>query len=1515
MFVESGGKPLEIVEVIKNSEESNLELVSLLYKMLRFVIFHLINSETEKIEPTVQALKFLVNRNKLSINNMLKSSKTADKVLMLKILSIAISLDSETGRDILKTVDMFAKCSEKEDYSMLEDSKKDKTPYEDTSRLAFVHFVLAFLLDDKNVMLRKKLLQKRNLFEFFMRDLHEDSYEVIKLVLTNLTKNVLISVAFSKPEKLKIFTDDVIKSVLKLYEWAGPKNSKLSKFNKEDKSSVVTITHQFLLLLLTSKKHGIVFKALSEKRQNLRQLQVISWFKDVWMKEYPSILVIEILKSCPDLMQNILNRLVFALYPQMKPSWFMAVNFTKELLKSLEPQSMFKHFSMLEPKKISSNIIKLSISQFILQNFEVKALIQVNNLAVREQASNLLYLMLNQCCKYLAELKNIPTLKDFEKHRIKFDVINHIFTFFPNVDIILNSLYRSINFVRTKPSEADQIIVKNQLKNTLEILLLIIKNFPAIIEKIPSVIDYLEVLRPIYEYNLTDSDNFDKNEDLEIEMKVVKIIMFLEPSILSLESEMFSKIFLALIQVYCCSTTEDYKHEAKFLLTAVLMNTGIFQADNMIELDMWIEAFNTVSRSILKDSANAFVRTLRYIKSEDFEVTSGSENKKLKPCDASFFELLGKIDENQGSNECSVVVNQCELSPVLSAFLLHKYTNATKLSKIMEFVEVSTLFFYQFIPQSRDLIGDLLKNEKLKGLDTKMVTYFKSQSSGKSLVDFSKYLVKFEDFLYAKFNKAIIAREKVEFDVKSEKQLEILIIQAIFYAIKMSEAGKLDDESQELVCYYIEKFYNKLLEVESTSESFASDHLDVMEKIQLEDGGEVKKVNKVLTLDIKRSSEVIVKHIFNNQLMLLDGFSLVDFNSMTKLVTKLSDIFRSSEMFEKYSKSYCTKVVSDLCEIISGSDDETNEEILEVLNKFPLGDTDCHKILNELLKVKDCKNKFLVSLLSFLLKQLTVQKTQALNAKQVQQIERIYLEAAGDENIDLTELEVQLLEYMMVFNHNIGNLSPKIFELAFDVDHRVTTSKSYVKLLSFIFERNSKWNKIYIAQLKKMTPGLKKGKEVMYPLLNVALKKNLFALSDGEQLKSIYNDYKPGILKAIEKPSRAAQIYRENVTASVKLIEICMPINECNDLAMKKFKFEQTEFFQLKMLQKIFEKAMQANNSKQDVKKKMFVNFVNHWLQLFNISMTKQSVVNQEYVKVLQEWFEMWKEFTVIQESEINPKFWDFFYKMSLKNGLKSTGEDANMLLLLGKFINIFVHPKDAADEIAQIFDMVLTHSNFFSVAFNYKNAGREMKRNLFFLLNILVQKNPAVAQEKHVPIFLSAYQATMSSCDQLILNLMRFYELRCEIDLYEYRPYLFGPAALSHFSSNEDKELKLMKKSIDDTSGLFSKLLNLFEKNMVDMTLNNYPIKRELAGVGREDLEKFLLESDEVMDNVYDPGYFLPLFDIVFATSTFDFTALAIKNNLLVLIWPALSCEDENMRLLAAHVLMKCRESTEGKK
>jgi len=1428
--------------------------------MLHFIIKTIVNDDNQRPESTVQALKYLVNKNNKSIMKMLSSSKVTDKICMLKILTIAVQNDRELGHDILKNVSIFSKVNEKSDLAIFEEdlkAKRHKILSTGTVRESFVNFFMSFLLRETDSIMCKKILQKHELFEFFLQNLHLDSYETIKDVLSCLTKSVLISTAFSKPEKLKIFTDESVKHLLKLYEW---------KISSDEKDNVVNLAHHFLILLLTNRKHGIAFKGLTEHRQNLRQLHILGIFKNVWMHEYPSLLTIEIIKSCPDLMQNLLNRLAIGLSPKATLNWFMCANFTKKLIAEIDPPAMMKLITTLEAKKISNNIIRFSISQFILQHINENALIQQDNLEIREISTDLLLLMLQQCCKYLDELSKVDTLKDFEKHRIRFDLINHLFTFYPHIDIILNSLYRSIVFCKRNQSERNKELVKSQLRNTLDILLLLIESFPSTIQKIPSVVDYLETLRQIYEYQLSAIDDINKSENIELEMKIVKIILSLQPNILSLETEMFDRIFTIMVQVYCCSINEAYRNESKALLFRIIKNISLFSSTSDLEISIMFEAFRSIPHGILKESINTFIKVLR-ANQNLVQMNFKWNSEAAKSYDTSLFDMINSFE---CSDESNTTTYNCQLSYALPLLLTFK---PEKLNRIIEFIEMIVILLYHSFPEMKKSFITLLKQERLE-LNTNIVSYIKN----KSLTTFEDILVGCNKSVYKEFQHSLVHNREELIDVSNSdaEQLQLLILQAIFCGIKLSHSDLLTDERIFKLTSHIKCFYDKILEQETNHKN------RFVPKDDNESVG--RTANKIFECDVPLISCNLVSYIFEHNSILLNDFNIIEMNQATKFIESLLSVFTTSDHFRQKLTKYCQKIVSQLKDLST-----LNESILNVIGKFPFGSDQYHDLLTIVTNKKIDEKS--IKALKLCIDKITELKEFPLSSTQIQQLEKIYVNSVLNTTLDLSQFEESLRAYLLTFPHSLDDFSCEIFKIVFQDD--VSLTKSYLQLIVLLFSRKNEWNDLFISNALKIK------KEFLYPLLHIAFKKNIV---NDEILKPLYAEFKSGIIRAVEKPNKAAQIYRENIESSIQLIKFAMPPNECRDMAIKKIKFESSAVFQVKMIHAIFLKALKTEQNNT-----IFYNFISHWIQLFGLADSKDY---GDYLDIMTQWIDSLPTSEDEMQIQLNDESWNKFYTICLKNGLKSI-EHSEMLVILGKIVaSIKLEPK----EIVIMFDMIFSHSNFFNLAFNMRPLARNWKRNLFYLINVLVQKNPEIAHEKHVPIYLSSYQATMSSCDQLILNLLRFYEIRCGIDLHEYNPLLFGQAALTHFTSHEHNELKFIKNSsLDKMDAVFFKLLNLFEKSAVENTLNNYPIKRQLAGVNLKDLTQLL--SNDGDENIYDPGYFLPLFEMILTTSSFKFLSVAVKNELISLIPPALSCEDENMRLLAAHILLKCRENTEAKK
>ena len=80
-----------------------------------------------------------------------------------------------------------------------------------------------------------------------------------------------------------------------------------------------------------------------------------------------------------------------------------------------------------------------------------------------------------------------------------------------------------------------------------------------------------------------------------------------------------------------------------------------------------------------------------------------------------------------------------------------------------------------------------------------------------------------------------------------------------------------------------------------------------------------------------------------------------------------------------------------------------------------------------------------------------------------------------------------------------------------------------------------------------------------------------------------------------------------------------------------------------------------------------------------------------------------------------------------MKYGLKVQDEDqSSLLMLLGNIVEQMYEDNSKAEEAAQIFDMIFTHSKFFEVIFNYKSKS-DAKFHVFYLLHALVKKNHAV--------------------------------------------------------------------------------------------------------------------------------------------------------------------------------------------
>lgn len=120
------------------------------------------------------------------------------------------------------------------------------------------------------------------------------------------------------------------------------------------------------------------------------------------------------------------------------------------------------------------------------------------------------------------------------------------------------------------------------------------------------------------------------------------------------------------------------------------------------------------------------------------------------------------------------------------------------------------------------------------------------------------------------------------------------------------------------------------------------------------------------------------------------------------------------------------------------------------------------------------------------------------------------------------------------------------------------------------------------------------------------------------------------------------------------------------------------------------------------------------------------------------------------------------------------------------------------------------------------------------------------------IPLYLAAYNATLSETDQLILLVRcclytavpsvlscKFFHPKyvCPFDSWqilqhyrankikfnEYRPYLWGEAAASHYSVKGEADTALWRQPS------VSQVLDLFDRHLVEETIKRFPVDRDL--------------------------------------------------------------------------------------
>lgn len=587
---------MELVEALEKIDKTITNNVSYIFNAIQLVLIEILTNSQTHTQAAIQACRYLLNSHKSSVEKLLKSELNSHKKSVLKLLTAIVALEPTLGREILTAFDVLSNSSSLDGFTS--HSREELMSGRETVRTCFIHFILAYLIEG-NITLIRNILEKNQLIMSIISGLIFDSHDLVGLVLNSLNKFVLKSLLISKTQKVQTFNANIVKQLLKLYEWKGPQGftagQKIDyKPNVEHKKYVENSVHDFLVLLLSSRKYGLAFASLIniKSKNNGIQKNIIQSVELPWEDEKKSDLIVKIIKACPELMRFVLKK--------VSPTNFnlQCIQFVINLIKELSPDFIKYAITKMDTKETGAILIDMCMPTEVLRFLNEKKL-KSDDFKMRFCAIELLFTMFDQMNNFLTKIEEWDAYKPYELRRIKFDVINHVLVNCPSVEVILSSFYVTM---QQQYKEENEVLA--QLDKTLDLLLIIAKFVPTFIEKTSSIINYIQILKPVYE--LREKGNN------QIELKAIKLILQLEPQALSPETDLFTTVVESFVNIYVLGSDEE-KLITKDLLRGIFKNTGLFE-NGVLEIDLWLEGFNNFDEDDLSEIITFLIDVIKKIK-------------------------------------------------------------------------------------------------------------------------------------------------------------------------------------------------------------------------------------------------------------------------------------------------------------------------------------------------------------------------------------------------------------------------------------------------------------------------------------------------------------------------------------------------------------------------------------------------------------------------------------------------------------------------------------------------------------------------------------------------------------------------------------------------------------------------------------------------------------------------------------------------------------------------------------
>ncbi|XP_038072130.1 nucleolar pre-ribosomal-associated protein 1-like [Patiria miniata] len=585
------------------------------------ILQHVSDSLPEHSTTALDIIQKILNVHITHIYRALNGSNESSVIVSaLNLLVAMVTYGQHAARDVLVTVNF-----QQGVFMTLVNRTDSKS--EDDVRTCCIRLAMAFFVSGDNKLI-KQFLTRKDFLKSFFKKLGHDRASNIKLILVTLTQYLVCNPAVTKTEKLHILNNYTLQQLAALYTWKGTAEAKNDTTIDEEFQvlEIRQLCHQFLLKVTCDLKHGINFLdnslGLSGKNCNSVLLKFLLSLHNTTEDELVLDLVVNILHTCPDLLNRYLSQCKLSFQPRPSASWLDNMKVLEQILTG---QSVIPS-ALLHARNTSTGyMVQLAMASTIptvMTPVLLSQAVKHSSLVVSCCILQIIRLILDRAhgmIDWLRESRQTAVISQYQQALIKA---------LPDLDTYVNLLHKTLDrpldgsqraVTRQEPSEAESemehtstaVVTEVPVAKKDELLTALFDVLSAYqltipLSFTPTTYDFSRLPHLIYH---TESPLVTE----AIEKRAIRLLLAFPEGKLrgfkEVRGEDGSTVLLLLRQLISASTKSDLCALKIKLLNKFIQETGLF-AQTEWEIAIWLDILATFSEDETKQIVDVFYKSL-----------------------------------------------------------------------------------------------------------------------------------------------------------------------------------------------------------------------------------------------------------------------------------------------------------------------------------------------------------------------------------------------------------------------------------------------------------------------------------------------------------------------------------------------------------------------------------------------------------------------------------------------------------------------------------------------------------------------------------------------------------------------------------------------------------------------------------------------------------------------------------------------------------------------------------------